>query len=783
MNTKLYYLLLTLLFLGYSQKSFSQNFEELKKTGKPSDPTFVYERPQNCALNTSFLMMDLKQNKDIDYLKNRYSLNEIDNILYVGAFLKVDKETFQKKNVESLGVKLNTEAGNFFTALIPINNLESLFTVEGIISVEIAEKVHTTMDNARTLTNVNQVQAGTGLPQAYTGNGVVIGVIDRGFDYTHPNFRNLNTQLTRISKVWEQSGVTTAPAPFGYGTDYIGQTAILNRMRDKIDESHGTHVAGIAAGSGGIANSVFKGVAYDSEIVLVSSGTNQGALDGISYIFQQASLQGKAAVINISQGSHIGPHDGTSNFDSMCNNLVGPGRILVGACGNEGSANIHLSKTFSSTNNICYSFIDNFSQNNLNTNGVSVIDVWGEVGKNFDISVNVVKIVNNQVQLISFTPYYSTTVNNPNIVTTLQDSDTTNPVDVTQIAVTTETNSINQKPHASIFINNSTQDDNNHYILFEIKSSNGTVNSWITALNPDLTPSNRPVKFTNFSSTNTLYVNGDTNMTVGEVGGTGNSIISVGAFNSKSCTTMFLNNNNIKCTFDVNTDLFKIADFSSKGPTVDGRIKPDITAPGNRIVSSISRFDSRYDFQGGTFNQYANYADVVSGLTSGTNTWRFAAMQGTSMSSPMVAGIIALWLQAKPNLTVAQIKTILQSTSITDSDTGTGSAIPNNTWGRGKINALAGMLNINQFLNVDTFDNSNNFVVYPNPTNSKIYITSKDYVGAYEIINTLGQKVSEGIFNSVLDEKELDLSSLQSGLYILNFKGMNSYKSIRIIKQ
>ena len=775
---------LNFLMLFISISVFSQNFEKLKKTGKPSEPTFVYKRTQNCALNTSFLMMDLKQNKDIDYLKNRYSLNEIDNNLYVGAFLKVDKETFQKNKVESLGVKLNTEAGNFFTALIPINNLESLFEVNGIVSVQIAEKLHSTMDNARTLTKVNQVHAGTGLPQAYTGNGVIVGVIDSGFDYTHPNFRNLTTQQTRISRVWEQSGITTAPAPFGYGTDYVGQTAILNKMKDKIDKTHGTHVAGIAAGSGGIINSPFKGVAYDSEIVLVSTNmTDMGALNGINYIFQQATLQNKPAVINMSIGKHTGPHDGTSDFDSMCDNLVGPGRILVGSAGNEGSDNIHLSKTFSLTNNICYSFIDNFSQNNLNTNGVSVIDVWGEVGKNFEISVNVVKIVNNQVQLISFTPYYSTTVNNPNIVTTLQDSDTTNPVDVTEIEVVTETSSINQKPHAGIFINNSTQDDNNHYIVFEIKSSNGTVNSWITALNPDLTGSNRPVKFTNFSSTNTLYVNGDTNMTVGEVGGTGNSIISVGAYNSKSCTTMFLNNNNIKCTFDGNADLFKIADFSSKGPTVDGRIKPDITAPGNRIVSSISRFDSSYDFQGGTFNQYSNYADVVSGLTSGTNTWRFAAMQGTSMSSPMVAGIIALWLQAKPNLTLAQIKTILQTTSITDSDTGTGSAIPNNTWGRGKIDALAGMLYINQFLNVDTFDNSNNFVVYPNPTNSKIYISSKDYVGAYEIINTLGQKVSEGIFNSVLDEKELDLSSLQSGLYILNFKVENSNKSIRIIKQ
>ena len=46
---------------------YSQNFEELKKTGKPSEPTFVYERPKSCALNTSFLMMDLKQNKYNEY--------------------------------------------------------------------------------------------------------------------------------------------------------------------------------------------------------------------------------------------------------------------------------------------------------------------------------------------------------------------------------------------------------------------------------------------------------------------------------------------------------------------------------------------------------------------------------------------------------------------------------------------------------------------------------------------------------------------------------------------
>jgi subtilisin family serine protease len=767
---------LNLLLLLFSISLFSQNLEELKKTGKPSEPTFVYERPQNCALNTAFLMMDLKQNKDVEYLKNRYSLNEIDNNLYVGAFLKIDKTIFEKKDVESLGVKLNTEAGNFFTALIPINIIESLFEVEGIVSVEIAEKVHSATDSARALTNVNQVHTGAGLPQAYTGNGVIVGVIDGGFDYTHPSFRNLNNlQLTRISKVWEQSGVTTTP--MSYGTEYVGSPAILNRMRDEINESHGTHVAGIAGGNGGASNSIYKGVAYDSEIVLVSSGTNQGALDGINYIFQQATLQGKPAVINISQGTHIGPHDGTSSFDSMCNNLVGPGKLLVGSAGNEGSDEIHLSKTFSSTNNISYSFIDNFLQNNLNTNGVSLIDVWGEVGKNFEISVNVVKIINNQIQLIDYTPYYSTTVNNPSISTTLQDSDTSSSVDVTQIELQTETNSNNQKPHAMIFINNSAQDDNNHYILFEIKSSNGTVNSWITPKNPDFTNSNRPVKFTNFSISNTLYVNGDTNMTIGEVGGTGNSIISVGAYTSKNTYTAFNGttvNNGPLPSIDFPGTLGSIASFSSKGPTADGRIKPDITAPGNVIVSSVSRFDSNYT---------STSVETVSGLTDNTNNWYFAAMQGTSMSSPMVAGIIALWLQAKPNLTVAQIKTILQNTSITDSFTGTGSAIPNNTWGRGKINAYAGIQYINQFLNVDTFDTTNNFIVFPNPTSSKIFITSKEYISTYEIYNALGQKVQEGNFNAVLEQEELDLSALQNGMYVLNLKSNNLNKSIKIIKQ
>jgi subtilisin family serine protease len=166
-------------------------------------------------------------------------------------------------------------------------------------------------------------------------------------------------------------------------------------------------------------------------------------------------------------------------------------------------------------------------------------------------------------------------------------------------------------------------------------------------------------------------------------------------------------------------------------------------------------------------------------------------MQGTSMAAPVVTGIIALWLQAFPLLTTNNVKSIIANSAITATPVSdqfqfygtTYSTPPNVKWGYGKIDALAGMQLIEQALNVDTFDTTNNFIVYPNPTSSKIFITSKEYVSSYEIYNTLGQKVKEGSFNAVLEQEELDLTELQSGLYILNFNGEKTSKSVRIVKQ
>lgn len=759
MKTKL---LFTFLMLLVSVTIFSQK-KIGEKEGKPTPPTFTYERPPNCALNTSFLMLDIKQGKDTKYLKERYNLTEINSQLFVDAFIKVSND-FDKNKAELLGVELNTKAGDFYTALIPIEKLESLFLIYGIQKIEIGEKAKISLDNARTLTNVNQVQAGTGLPQAYTGTGVIVGVIDQGFDYTHPTFRNLSTNQSRISKVWEQTETGTPPNGFTYGNEIIGQTNILNNGYDLTTESHATHVTGIAAGSGGIANSLFKGIAYNSEIVLVPSDLSpQKIFNGIQYIFNYATSVNKPAVINMSIGSHLGPHDGTSDFDLACNSLIGPGKILVGAAGNEGGDKIHVNKTLS-TGNSLFSFTV-FPNSQVNyANGLTNIDIWGEVGKVFDVAVNIYNVVTNQFE--SFTPYINTQTNSSVYQGTIYDNDTSSSPDACSVIIATEnSNPNNMKPHATIIINNSLQDDVFRYVLLEVKNSNGIVNAWNFG--------NGNGNFTDLSELNINIgaTNGNTDMTVGEIGGTGNSIISVGAFTSKNTYTDYSGSGH-----SITGTLNDIANFSSKGPTADGRKKPDITAPGNVIVSSVNHFDT-------THNYNATNAETVSGLNDGTTAWAFATMSGTSMASPIVTGIIALWLQAKPNLTLAQIKTILQTQSITDSFTGTGSSIPNNTWGRGKINALTGVQYINQFLNLDNFDNANKFVLYPNPTLSKIFVTSNEKFVNVEIYNTIGQKVFSQYLGTILNNQELDLSNLSQGTYIVKFNGELNIKSVKVIKQ
>lgn len=133
------------------------------------------------------------------------------------------------------------------------------------------------------------------------------------------------------------------------------------------------------------------------------------------------------------------------------------------------------------------------------------------------------------------------------------------------------------------------------------------------------------------------------------------------------------------------TAVGEIADFSSRGPTIDGRTKPDITAPGNIIVSAVSSYDSNF----------SPSADrTVGSISNGTNTWYFGALEETSMATPMVTGVVALLLEAYPDLTPDQVKELLKDDATTDSFTVSIPSSGDNTWGWEKVDALNSLLTL-----------------------------------------------------------------------------------------
>lgn len=647
-----------------------------QKVGEPSTAISVLPN-KGFSPQSAFLLMELdklkKENKNIQrtdsLLIDKYSLFFIGNELFVNSFLILSDE-FDKSEVERKGGFINSTSQNIATASIPVNKLNEVIEVKGILYLQIAEKAAPVMDNARASTWVDWVHQGNQLPQAYFGSGVVVGIIDGGFDYTHPNFYDgTGSNNYRVKRVWEQNATSgTPPSSFSYGRELTTQTSILNAQRDEPNASHGTHVAGISAGAGGGANTTYMGVAPQSDLVFVSTTMSTvGIADGIAYIMNYANSVNKPCVINMSIGGHIGPHDGFSAFDQYCDGIVGNGKILVGAAGNSGQNPLHISKTYTSSDNTLYSFVQ-FPNSSNGTNGQTVIDIWGNPNQNYEVAVNIYNT--NTSTFEDYTPYVQANSNNT-FNYTLYDDDTFIP-DACSVTISATNYPLNNKRNVQVVIDHTEQDDNYRWAMIEIIATTGQTKMWAAS---------GGAQFTNYGYSSPV-LNGSTNSTVMETGGTGNSIISVGAYTSKNSWTSF---NSISQTAPAFAPIGEIAPFSSKGPTADNRTKPDITAPGNILASSVSRFDNSYISTSGR---------TVSGVTNGTNTWYFGMMEGTSMASPMVTGILALWLEAYPSLTHAQALQLLKDNAWIDSYTGTIPSTGDNTWGWGKVDAHEGLLDL-----------------------------------------------------------------------------------------
>lgn len=576
---------------------------------------------------------------------------------FVNAFITVS-EGFDSDVLSGLGVRRGACAGNIISARIPLGALRQVSELPGVIYIEVAGKVTPMMDLARLEAGVPYeatTPAGTRLP--VTGKGVIVGVIDRGFDYNHETFRDAEGKC-RITRVWEQAGTSgeyPAPEEFGYGNELTSPVEIEKAEGDVTGNSHGTHVAGIAAGSSAYRDGIYSGVAPGSEIVLVSmdavDGDNAHLADAMAYIFNYAESVGKPCVINMSLGSQIGPHDGTSSFDRMADALSGEGRLLVGSAGNHGADKFHVTKSFSGADDAQLGTFFDFKT----TPGTKVmdgtIDIWGSKDLGYKVELVCYSSGKKKVEEVLPVDMENSEAKDYTFSKNVEGS----------LTVAVEKNPVNGKLHVMIKSGISTIRNRYYVGVHVIPAGSGTVDVWTDNNNVCLA-SNGVDGYSEPESSNS---------TIAEIGGTAESVLTVGAYTTRDKYTV-IGTTDIK---EIGQTLGDICTFSSYGPTVDGRQKPEITAPGCFIISAVSSHD----------NSGSQILAEVNEVDNGYQ--RYGYMQGTSMASPFVAGVVAGWLEIDPTLTPKRLKTVAAQSARTDEFTLAGME---SRWGSGKINPVGG---------------------------------------------------------------------------------------------
>lgn len=674
-----------------------------------------------------------------------------------------------------INASVGTKAGIIWTVQVPIGNVVPFTKIPGIRYIQIDEPVvMPQLDSARAKTNVDSAHAGYGLSTGYSGKGVLLGIMDFGFDYTHPTMYDTSGKRYRIVKAWEMNATGTAPTGYSYGHEITDTTVLKARGTDNADQIHGAGVAGLCSGSGyGGPGKMYRGVAYESDMILVGvrrdsigdewmTGGFSDFIDGVNYMMDYADAVGKPIVVNISWGSHSGPHDGSSLVNQAFDAMSGNGKIIVMSAGNEGQNKLHLDKTFSPADTALNTFLSFTSTPYKRT----WVDIWGDTAETFCVKTSLFSkgIEGSSTGRICID-------DNIHIDTLIS----ANGLDTCFVETITTASEYNLKPRVTVNVYNKASDS----IGISVYGTKGRVDLWDEYYYYGY-------KY-GFSSSFTSLgapwaTDGNVNTTVSDMGA-GHRTLLVGAFNTKNVFYDIAGGKHGPLGYpSVNT----LSSFSSKGPYVDGRIKPDITAPGMFILSSMNSWNPAYTATGGAKSNLSHqFNDPKDG-----RDYYYGFFNGTSAASPMAAGIVALLLQRDPSLSPERVKNILFASARKDAFTGTIPAEGNNNWGHGKINAYQAIRQLLTELSVTTYTGNKKLdcVLFPNPGagnftldyladhNDNLLVSVSDMSG--RVLSSLDWKVSGG--QNILP---LNLSAYAKGIYFVKVDGKEGSASIKTVLQ
>jgi subtilisin family serine protease len=557
-------------------------------------------------------------------------------------------------------VAFGSQAGPVITASAPDSALTDFESDPRVVSVQGARTFHPTLDVVRSNQSSGGKYLGTTINSApadlanIDGTGVVVGVVDTGIDYRHADF--ISGGVSRIKYLWDQTDAGGAPGVVQSrvacaahcGTEWTN--AQLNAslgsgspVRERDTNGHGTHVTGIAAGNGNAGNGTlpagtFKGLAPKADIIFVKTDfSDAGIIDAVNYIIARAADLGKPAVVNLSLGNQIDAHDGTSNFDTGIAALAATTPVVV-AMGNDGNASPHAQATVANGASIP------FAVTTSGSGGTSEIDFWsGTLGSASAATYSVT------VQLGGTTCGTAADGTEPPVFTCAG-----HPVFIYN----------NSASVGNPGGDTNTPNDREIYILVNDTYS-GAITATLTCTNPS--GCGQVDGFVFPAAEGTAFVTGGgysvpQTLTMAAPA-TANNVIAVASYASKITWTDLAGS---VVSYTDGQVLGDISLFSSRGPTRDGRQKPDIAAPGEGVGSAMSADSSP--------NAQLILKDNLHVID-----------QGTSMSAPVVSGILASRLQAVPTRTVAQLRAILLGNARTDSAVTSAGAVPNGTFGYGKV--------------------------------------------------------------------------------------------------
>ena len=567
-----------------------------------------------------------------------------------------------EKVLEELEAVVFHNRGALYLVSIPVENLDRLPRNTDIDDIQFCAPMSESLDKALPAACIDGVHQRLETLRKIEDSGlhsVVTGICDIGFDPRHEFFTNC---LKRWVIYDEYHGVKAVYD----GYDNITSTS---PETDDYKKSHATHVAGILSGhAGGVP---YYGASPSSDLVVtVSKLTEVGICGGIEDVLAYAKESGRRAVVNISAGSYLGPHDGTDLVGRYLTALADDGAVICFSAGNYGQRNNCQKFTLNIDDKPVGSGWCDMTWLGFNVSGGT--DIWSS--NSTPVEFRLVVWDQDSMEYKYVTEWMAGDGKEGEYYLDLEDTP--------------------WFTNGGVWCAWGTSAENGRWnAAFEYDYTSDAIKTgevWaryavayqMKAVKDDTCVDVYADGIRSFLHGFTIpdCKNGNSDGSVSNLASCPD-VLAVGAWNTRnSLPDVVFGERSWNCVMD------NIAPWSAFGTTYDGRRLPHFAAPGNPVISAMSTPHSLSEYAGEDDTAYTAFQH---------GDYKYFAAAGTSMSSPMAAGVASLWLEADGRLTVHDIREIAMSTAnrnFTD--------ISDPRWGAGAIDALAGLEEIQKRLGV-----------------------------------------------------------------------------------